>query len=230
MNTDPIEMGVAGREQEVLDRFRNDAEYPPLFRRAFPDDDDPVSIPNVVRALASYERTLISAGSDYDRWAYGARSDALDPRAREGARLFFSERLGCFRCHAGFNLSGPVVYDGSEPEEPRFHNTGLYDVDGQGTYPEPNTGVHRVTGSEVDMGRFRAPTLRNIALTAPYMHDGSVPTLEAVIDHYASGGRAGKTGRTDPMIAGFELTADERLQLVAFLEALTDEALRPPAR
>ncbi|UCG13570.1 MAG: di-heme enzyme, partial [Deltaproteobacteria bacterium] len=232
-NTQPLEMGVAGREDEVLARFRDDSRYRQLFLRAFPEDEDAVTMDNVIYALASFERTLISGNSPYDRWAYGGKVEALDPDERAGARLFFSRRLNCFRCHAGFNFSGPVVYEGFEKSEARFHNTGLYNENGRGGYPEPNTGVYRYSWRSEDMGKFRAPTLRNIALTAPYMHDGSVPTLEAVVDHYAAGGRArygpdggnmGGDTATDPLVTGFELTPEERRQLVEFLRALTDES------
>jgi cytochrome c peroxidase len=232
-NTQPLEMGVAGREEEILKRFRNDQRYRKLFRRAFPVDEDPISMRNVIYALASFERTLISGNSPYDRWVYGGEVDALDPDERAGARLFFSQRLNCFRCHAGFNLSGPVVYEGSGTPKAQFHNTGLYNEDGRGAYPTPNTGVHRHSGGSKDMGKFRAPTLRNIALTAPYMHDGSITTLEAVIDHYAAGGRArniGPDSLTDNLVAGFELTSEERKQLVEFLRALTDESFVSRAR
>jgi len=239
-NEQPLEMGVAGREDEVLARFKNDPRYRLLFLRAFPADENPVTMRNITRALASFERTLISGNSPYDHWAYGGKVDALNPDERAGARLFFSRRLSCFRCHAGFNFSGAVVYEGSGRPEARFHNTGLYNRDGRGAYPEPNTGVHRHSGQIEDMGRFRAPTLRNIALTAPYMHDGSVPTLEAVLDHYAAGGRArsfgsdsrnlGLDATTDPLLTGFELTLEERRQLVAFLRALTDESFLRKAK
>ncbi len=234
LNTQPPEMGVAGREAEVVARFESDPVYRALFQSAFPEDPDPVTLRNVTYALAAFERTLISGNSPYDRWAYGGDIAALDVEQRAGARLFFSQRLSCFRCHAGFNLSGPVVYAGSEDSKPRFHNTALYDIDGRGSYPAPNTGVHRHTGRRADMGRFLAPTLRNIALTAPDLHDGSVPTLEAVLDHYAAGGRRRATlsparrGQpavaADALMTGFELTPDERRQLVAFLHALTDPA------
>jgi cytochrome c peroxidase len=234
LNEHPVEMGMAGHEEEVLARLQADDDYRRLFGRAFPDNDDPYSLENVVRALASFERTLISGDSPYDHWAYRGNVDALTPQARAGARLFFSRRFSCSRCHVGLNLAGPVVYEGSEPEEPEFHNTGLYNVDGQGAYPAPNTGVHRVTKRPEDMGRFRAPTLRNIALTAPYMHDGSLATLEQVVDHYAAGGReitAGPNagdGRAnplkDPTVDGFRLSSEQRDQLVAFLHALTDES------
>lgn len=233
-NEQPPEMGVAGREVEVLNRFKSDRRTRRLFRKAFPENADPVTMQNLIYALASFERTLISGNSRYDHWAYGGKTDSLDPEERAGARLFFSRRLACFRCHSGFNFSGPVIYRGSEVPGALFHNTGLYDEDGLGAYPEPNTGVHRHSGRDQDMGKFRAPTLRNIVLTAPYMHDGSIPTLEAVINHYATGGRARPTShghhdidseaRIDPLVSGFEVTPEERKQLVAFLHALTDES------
>ena len=239
-NTQPPEMGVAGRENDVLARFKEDRRYRQLFIRAFLQDENPVNMRNVTYALASFERTLISGNSPYDRWAYSGQVTALDPDERAGARLFFSRRLSCFRCHSGFNFSGPVIYEGSGMQEPRFHNTGLYNEDGHGAYPEPNTGVHRHSGRSEDMGKFRAPTLRNIALTAPYMHDGSVPTLEAVLDHYAAGGRArsfgtdarniGPDSATSPLVKGFEITPKERRQLVAFLRALTDKSFLQKAK
>ncbi len=231
-NTTPLEMGLTGYEDEVMSRFKNDSAYWLLFKNAFPNDGSPVSMRNVIYALSSFERTLISGNSPYDRWAYGGNVNALDPDERSGASLFFSRRLNCFKCHAGFNFSGPVVYEGAGARAARFHNTGLYSEDGRGAYPAPNTGLHRISGRHEDMGKFRAPTLRNIALTAPYMHDGSIPTLEAVIDHYAAGGRArpstqkknyvGGTSLIDPMVSGFTLTHSEKRQLIAFLRALTD--------
>jgi cytochrome c peroxidase len=232
-NEHPLEMGLAGREAEVLARLRADRVYRELFTAAFPTSAEPFTPDHVVLALACFERTLISGDSPYDRWAFRAEVDALSAQARRGARLFFSSRLSCFRCHTGFNLSGPVVHDGSGPVEPEFHNTGLYNLDAKGAYPPPNTGVHRVTGNPEDMGRFRAPTLRNVALTAPYMHDGSLDRLKDVLDFYSRGGRnlvegpyAGD-GRAsplkDPLVRGFELSQAEREELIAFLEALTDD-------
>ncbi len=230
-NTHPPEMGVTGHEEEIVARLEKDRCMRRLFRGAFPRDPSPVTLQNAIYAIASFERTLISGNSPYDRWAYGADPDALDKEQRAGARLFFSNRLSCFRCHAGFNLSGPVRYAGAGSTAGRFHNTALYNEDGTGAYPAPNTGVHRITGLESDMGKFRAPTLRNIALTAPYMHDGSIATLEAVLDHYAAGGRsrtnpqtAAPGPHTDPLMTGFTLTAEEKRHLIAFLHALTDPA------
>src|SRR5207342_3178345 len=107
--------------------------------------------------------------------------------ARRGMKLFFSERTNCSLCHASFNLSGPVRQQGVVDPLPVFHNTGLYNVGGTGRYPDPGLEAH--THRAADMGAFRAPTLRNVAVTAPYMHDGSIATLAAVIDFYDAGGR-----------------------------------------
>jgi len=118
--------------------------------------------------------------------------------------------------------------------EVAFHNTGLYNLNPKGDYPPNNTGVYEITHDPKDMGRFKAPSLSNISLTAPYMHDGSIQTLEEAIDHYAAGGRTIATGpyagvgSINPLkstfIQGFELTEQERQDLLAFLNALTDES------
>jgi cytochrome c peroxidase len=215
---------MGGREAELIGRLEGDPDYRSRFQAAFPGEARPVSVPNVARALACFERTLVSGDSPYDRLVFQGQSDALSDAAWRGMRLFFSERLACSRCHAGFNFSGPADYEGLPgPPEPLFHNTGLYDVDGKGSYPAADTGLREATGRRRDMGRFKAPTLRNIAVTAPYMHDGSLATLEEAIDHYARGGRAGGASRwRSPLVRGFAIDGDERRDLIAFLESLTD--------
>ena len=120
--------------------------------------------------------------------------------------------------------------EGSTFVEVAFHNTGLYNIDGKGAYPAENTGVFAVTHLPSDMGRFRAPTLRNIAVTAPYMHDGSVATLEDALDHYAAGGRTlaagpnagdgSKSPLKSELINGFALSAGEKADVVEFLKSL----------
>jgi len=225
----------------MLARLRAERMYLDLFRSAFPADaaeGDPIRFENVLRALASFERILISGNSPYDRLVYQGDETALGEPAWRGMRLFFSDRLACSKCHGGLNFSGPIAFEDPGPRAPRapradrtveavkveLHNTALYDVDGRGAYPPGDTGLLRVTGERRDMGRFRAPTLRNIALTAPYMHDGSIPTLEEVLDHYAAGGRAGTASPyRDPLMKGFQLSGEERRDLLAFLEGLTDE-------
>jgi cytochrome c peroxidase len=222
LNEAPVEMGLAGRREEVERRLAATDLYPPLFAAAFPGEPAPVRIDNAVRALAAFERTLISGNSAYDRRLFRDERDALSEPAQRGMRLFFSEALGCARCHAGIPLSGPAARRGAPVPEPLFHNTGLHDL-GRGRYPEGNEGLYRFTRRGADMGRFRAPTLRNIAVTAPYMHDGSLATLEQVIDHYAAGGRTANPYKSAEL-RGFAISAPQRDELLAFLRALTDES------
>ncbi|MRG94136.1 methanobactin export MATE transporter MbnM [Polyangium spumosum] len=231
----PVELGLAGKEDVLLERLRKEPIYEALFPKAFPGEADPVRISNVVRAIGAFQRTVISYRSAWDRHNYGGDAKALTDAQKRGKELFFSEKLECFHCHGGFNFSDSVEHDGSTFTETMFHNTGLYNLGGTGAYPEENRGVYEITGVSTDMGRFRAPTLRNITLTAPYMHDGSITTLSEVLDHYAAGGRTiadgpnAGVGSQNPykseLISGFLLTEEEKADVIAFLEALTDEAL-----
>ncbi len=228
----PVELGLAGREKELAARLEADARYVAMFRAAFPDEPGAIRLGNVIRALAAFERTLISGDSPYDRLVYQGRMDALSEAAWRGMRLFFSDRLGCSTCHGGINFSGPVAFAGMAASvEPAFQNTGLYHLGGPGDDPAEDTGLRSVTHRRRDTGRFRTPTLRNIALTAPYMHDGSIGTLESVIDHYAAGGRAGANNRyKSPLLHGFSITAAEKQDLIEFLGSLTDERFVTDAR
>jgi cytochrome c peroxidase len=219
-NEHPIELGIAGREAEIVRRFATRADTR-WFAAAFPGDPAPVSLGNIVRAIAAFERTLLSADSPFDRYLYRDDRTAISPEAVRGMKLFFSERVGCSGCHAGFNLSGPVVFGSAPKPVLSFNNTGLYDLDGKGAYPADDHGLMEVTRKPADMGRFRAPTLRNIALTAPYMHDGSVPSLDGVIAHYEAGGKGPLKA---PQLKGFTLSPSEAAELVAFLDSLTDTA------
>lgn len=221
LNEHPIEMGLKGNEAAVVARIAADTADAALFQDAFAEDAAPVSLQNIVKAIASFERTLVSAGSPLDRYLYRDDRSALGAGAQRGMALFFSDRLACARCHSGFNLSGPTVHDGAPAVTPTFHNTGLYNVDHRGSYPSIDRGLIDRTHVASDMGRFRAPTLRNIAVTAPYMHDGSIPTLEAAIAHYASGGL--KSPLKSPRLKGFTLSGTESADLVAFLNSLTDQ-------
>jgi len=219
---DPVEMGMADHEDELVATLAHDPQSQARFEAAFPDEE--VSVPHIVRAIAAFERTLLSFDSPYDRYTRGDL-DALSPAAERGLDLFMSERLECFHCHGGPTFSDSLSHDKLPAAEVAFHHTGLYDLDGEGAYPAPNTGLHALTGRPEDMGRFRAPTLRNIAVTAPYMHDGSVETLDDVLDHYANGGRAGSgSPLQSEFVNGFVLGDAERSDVLAFLHALTDES------
>jgi cytochrome c peroxidase len=229
----PVELGLAGQEAVVFQRFRETPGYPEAFARAFPGDADPISIRNITRAIASFERTLISGRSPYDRYRFGGDETALSEDAKRGEALFFDEKTECFHCHGGFNFTTTVDFVGKGFLEMEFFNTGLYNIGGTGRYPAGNEGVYSISGRVEDMGRFKAPTLRNVAVTAPYMHDGSVTTLEDVLDHYAAGGRAiadgpeAGDGAASPYKSGFvhkfTLTRDDKRALLEFLRSLTDE-------
>lgn len=239
LGDNPVEMGLGGQEGRFAELLRSEERYSRLVREAFPQDEDPHSIVNGLRAISAFVRTILGFDSRYDRYLAGDAS-ALDQAEVRGMDLFFSERLECFHCHGGFNFTDSTTHESTRVDRVGFHNTGLYNLDGEGSYPADNTGLFDMTGMRRDMGRFRAPSLRNIAVTAPYMHDGSIATLEGVIAHYERGGRlieegpqAGD-GRLSPFksefVTGFELTDQERADLIAFLESLTDESLLADAR
>lgn len=223
---DPVELGINdANTQTILQRFRDVENYQTLFAEAFPDDVDPFTLVNVNFALASFTRTLISDRSAFDK-------AEMTESARRGEALFFSEEMECFHCHNGFNFSSSTVTENTRLPERVFFNNGLYNLNDNGSYPETIQGKFKVTNDWNDMGAFRPPTLRNIELTAPYMHDGSIETLSEVIDMYAAGGRHIESGelagdgRVNPFksdfVNGFEMTQEEKQDLINFLFSLTD--------
>jgi cytochrome c peroxidase len=233
VGTDPIELGLGGREGAFLNEMRRDTVYRRLLPRAFGLSDSAYTIANVVRAIAAFERTIISMRSPYDRYRFGGEANAISDAAKRGEVFFFSGQRGsCFQCHGGWNFDGEVRYEGRPDVRPSFFNTGLYNVAGAFSYPSPNTGIHEFTHQLGDVGKFRVPTLRNVAVTAPYMHDGSIKTLGDVLDHYAAGGRTIASGpfagvghdnrNKAPNVHGFPLSAADKSDLIAFLESLTD--------
>ncbi len=232
----PVELGLMNvPTDELIARFSSVPRYQELFAQAYPDlpEEERISVAHITESIADFERTLLSFDSPYDRFTYGGDKNALSESEQRGMELFFSERLECFHCHGGFNFSDAIDHEGLAFPLQTFHNTGLYNIDGMGAYPQRDRGVYDVTGKALDMGRFKAPTLRNIAVTAPFFHDGSAATLEEVIAHYERGGRAILSGDDfgdgaqnplkSELIQGFILTSQEREDLIAFLEALTDE-------
>ncbi|WP_445152162.1 MbnH family di-heme enzyme [Baekduia sp. Peel2402] len=232
--TQPVEMGITdANKRAVLARIQKDPWYAKQFRKAFPDLKKPISWTTIIRSIAAFQRSIISADSKYDRYLRGKVE--LTGAQRRGMDLFMGEQAECHHCHGTFIFSDQATYAGAPDEKPLFHNTGLYNVGGTGAFPADNQGVFAVTGRPQDMGRFKAPTLRNIALTAPYMHDGSIPTLEAAVDHYANGGRNVTSGPyagdgranpyKDPLIESIDLTDRDRADLVAFLKTLTDRSV-----
>lgn len=234
LGEDPIEMGMGGREADMLAMLAGDPLYAELFATAFPDESEPVTLTNLARAIAAFERTLLSVDAPLDRYLRGD-DDAISPAAARGWALFRSPELGCLGCHGGLDFASPTDADGNVIAEAGYFNIGLYDLDGSGAYPESAQGLFATTGVPTDMGRFRTPTLRNLAYTAPYMHDGSVINLTELVDILAAGGRNVQSGpfvgdgRANPhksaAIVPIELSAEQRADLVALLLALSDERL-----
>ncbi len=178
-------------------RVANNIQYQKLSELAYGRKPDPYVI---TRALAAFERTLISGYSRYDDYLY--RKGYLNASELRGKELFFSDSLNCSACHSGFNFTNGT-----------FQNNGLYLH-----YNDP--GRQRITTDSLDNGKFRVPSLRNIGYTAPYMHDGSKQTLEEVVDHYASGGQ--NHPLKSNLIKGFYLTQEDKKSLISFLNSLND--------
>ena len=153
----PIEMGMGGKEKELVELLRADEEYARLVPRAFPGDADPFSVLNSVRAIASFTRSIVSFDAPYDRYLAGDDA-ALSESEIRGMDLFFSERLECFHCHGGFNFTDSSTHETDRVDRVGFHNNGLYNTDANGAYPADNTGLYDMTGERRDMGRFKAPT------------------------------------------------------------------------
>ena len=228
----PVELGMVGKEQQMIQWMQDDPQYRKMFAAAFGNRQS-VNIGNLTKAIASFQRSLVSFKSPYDRYRYERDGNAISAAAKRGEKLFNSERMECFHCHSGINFADSTQHENLAFTEKAFHNTGLYNIDGNGSYPPENIGIKEITQAAEDMGRFKAPSLRNIALTAPYMHDGSVATLREAIAHYQAGGRTiveGEytgVGSANPyksgFIKGFEVSESEIEDLITFLESLTDE-------
>jgi cytochrome c peroxidase len=203
--THPIEMAMAGKDAELARRLSADPCYQQMFAAAFPETRGRIDVSAVGKALASFERTLISYDSPYDRFRRGD-STALSDAALRGQKLFAS--LGCESCHAGANFT-----------DLKFHNIGLYDEDGKGAYPARDRGLIEITQRASDEGAVRTPSLRNVALTGPYMHDGSVKTLADAIRRHMDGA----SPLRDTALKNAHASDAEIGDLVAFLQSLTDQ-------
>jgi len=229
----PLEMGVSGNERVILATLQAQELYQELFEAAFPGQVEAIEFHNIVLAIASFVRSIVSFNTDFDRYAYGGDDAALSASQLRGLNLFMSEKLECHHCHGGINFSQSSTHALGNSFDKPFHNTGLYNLQGTGDYPSIDRGLFDVTGLPRDMGRFKAPSLRNVALTAPYMHDGSVESLREVIEIYAEGGRNVKfgeyagDGRANPhksiFVRPLNLLESDIDDLVEFLHALTDE-------
>jgi cytochrome c peroxidase len=193
---DPLEMGST--VAEAVKRLQTDKTYPGLFAAAFTDG---LTEANLGKALASFQRTILSGNSRIDRFR-AAEKIVLTTEEKQGLWLFESKGR-CWRCHAGANMT-----------DEQFHNTGV----SWGQSPL-DLGRYEVTKKEEDRGKFKTPTLRGVAESAPYMHDGSLATLEDVVEFYNRGGV--KNPNLDAIVKPLELTKEDVQHVVAFLKALS---------
>lgn len=207
--TAPIELGAGANERLVEKRLREIPWYRDKFGSAFSDEKDPIALKNVIKAIAAYVETLKSENSRYDLYRSG-NADAFTPDEKEGMRLFVSAKLKCANCHVPPYFTTAVS---DLPVSRVYMNTGLMPDD------TLDPGLEKVTGDRQDRGRFKVPSLRNVALTAPYMHNGSIASLEEVIDLYQKG------GAVDERVRGFDLSGKEKKQLLDFLYALSDSTI-----
>ncbi len=219
----------------LLRRVAGWPEYRPLFRRAFGTARPTAQ--RIARALAAYERTLLAADSRFDRWRYGGQTDALTAQEQRGFDLFVNQ--GCTACH-------PIGTRHALFTDHEFHNVGVQarsEADRErdvrvklapglsavltpaelrrvGVADVSDLGRHEITRRREDLRAFRTPSLRNVALTAPYMHDGSFDTLEQVVDYYIAGGTPADPAQ-DPRIRPLAIGREDRDALIAFLKSLT---------
>jgi len=200
----PQEMGDS--VSAAVQRLRAQQDYPSQFQAVFPDG---VTADNLAKAIASFERVLLLGNSRVDLFRRGA-VPSLNDNERHGLWLYES-RGRCWRCHSGGNFS-----------DEEFHNTGV-------SWEKQPLDLGRFTHThrDADRGRFKTPTLRGVALTAPYMHDGSMATLEEVVAFYNRGG--GKNPNLDPALTPLGLSKNDEKDLVAFLRALSDSSSGLPA-
>lgn len=237
-----VELGL--QNDSYLEKLRADADYRELFRNAYGSAEDMTEI-RVLQAIAAFQRTMMSFESDFD--LFQQKKGSLSPAAIRGFQVFNGEQAECFHCHGGFNFTDTSFHGNSATIEVFFHNNGLYSDAEYSS--KPTKGLEDISGKSEDRGKFRAPSLRNIARTMPYFHDGSVncasppsdgtdsaamdacarEALTEIVDMYRAGGDAAKRGQPAgsavdaTLIRTFSITDSQRDDLVEFLISLTDD-------
>jgi cytochrome c peroxidase len=203
-------LGWTNNETPILQRISSNETYQQLFQKAFPSEETLFTTKNVQQAITSFVKTIFSFQSNNDR-------GKLSEKEKKGWDLFQSAQLKCARCHSGINFNRPVFQ--STP----YFNTGFF------TDTAVHKGLYAFTGNKKDAGAYKVPTLRNLAFTAPYLHNGSIETLEQVIQLYEQGGYPAVQNK-HPLITGFKLNSQQRSELIAFLLSLSDSSvLQNPA-
>jgi cytochrome c peroxidase len=217
-NVNPLEMGWTGNEDKIIRRIKDDSLYQRLFEAAFEDGSDPYTVKNIQYAITSFVKTITSFNSPYDKFYFQKDETALTSSQKNGMLLFFSAKLKCNTCHGGINFN-----TASSEANSNYFNTGLTNV----LQSSFDKGLYEKTNQQNDIGKYKVPTLRNLAFTAPYFHDGSIQSLEEVIELYEKGGLAQKATmpQKSKFITGFKLTSPERRDLIAFLLSLSDSSV-----
>jgi len=235
----PVEMGLENHEP-ILKVVRSDPEYQDLFQKAFGRSGDKITMVEVEQALATFERTLVAGNSAFDRYYFGGEKSAMSPAAIRGLNVFVNQGR-CVSCHVieqtqalftdnRFHMIG--VAANQMPKDLDELSAAVEDVKKRGTdvavlsnEKTSSLGRYAVTRDLTDIGAFKTPTLRNIDLTAPYMHDGSLKTLEEVVQFYNNGGRLEETDPVPELLSGgirpLNLTPEQEADLVEFMKALT---------
>ena len=231
----PVEHGLKDFKP-VLETIRKDPEYPALFSKAFGIKPQEITMDHVVKAIASFERTVISGNSPFDRYMYGGQKDAMSEAAVRGLQIYRT-KARCQDCHrieqtsatftdnkyhnlgVGFSLIGPELFEIVEKVKKAGASGQKLDDTVLSSRKMSELGRFAVTLDLEDIGRFKTPTLRNVAVTGPYMHDGSMETLEEVIELYDQGGE--ENPMLDSGIRPLRLTEQEKADLLEFLKALT---------
>lgn len=245
----PVEMGLPSHEP-ILAIVRSDPEYRQAFQEVFNKSGDAIGMTEVTRAIASFERTLLSGDSPFDRWYFRGDQSAMSPAAVRGFEVFTGQGR-CVSCHTieqnhalftdnRFHNIG-IGITGIQSEVPRLAGAFL-SAKAQGTQVDiavltdkktSELGRFAVTDQFDELGAFKTPTLRDIAATPPYMHDGSLATLRQVVEHYDNGGVTNPKDAPNPYLSGgirpLNLTGQQESDLVAFLEALSGPAVAPPS-
>jgi cytochrome c peroxidase len=245
----PVEMGMPNHDA-VLEKVRADADYVQAFKTVFGVSKDQITIDHVAKAIASFERTVVAGDSAFDKWFYGAE-DTMSEQQIRGYELYIGKGR-CVSCHV-IEQTQALFTDN------KFHNIGIGFKTIKGKEAETaaaflkkkkggadvdvtvltdanmsELGRFAVTENPTEVGSFKTPTLRNVALTQPYMHDGSLETLEDVVDFYNNGGRV----KEDDPVSGFQsggirplnLTDQEKQDLVEFMKALTSPSIEQMAK
>ncbi len=238
--TTPIELGLTN--DDYLQKLKSDSRYKQLFEKAFGAGDDKFTEQNVRFAIASFQRTMISGNSPFDKYAYQNQKTALTASQIRGMNIFNGEIAECFHCHGGVMFADSIQHTNTSTQEIFYHDNANKSTTEYQALSDNQKGLYELTLKSSDIGKFRAPSLRNIALTYPYMHDGSfdcspankpadrtqysdacaTEALGKVIDHYMSGGK-NPSNKDTTFIRPFSLTSQEKTDLINFLKSLTDE-------